>query len=143
MQSLKTAAVGAAAALVAAGILWAGTTEKPTGKVVVLDTKGQNYLEILGGPPESYGMESGLAVIAPGKSVGAHSTNHYEELLVILEGRGEMRTSGGLVLSLSAGTAAYCPPHSKHNVFNTGEGNLRYVYVVSPTEPPDSTTVTK
>jgi len=104
----------------------------PAPKVVKLDDQGKGYLPILSGPPETATMRSGLVALAPGKSVGRHSTGANEELLVVLEGAGEFRLEGE-ALPLAAGTALYCPPGRTHDVFNTGTGTLRYVYVTAST----------
>jgi mannose-6-phosphate isomerase-like protein (cupin superfamily) len=108
--------------------------EKPRPKVVELDSGGKDYLQVLGGPPESVTMKSGLVVLAPNKSVGKHSTGQHEELLVVLEGQGEMSFKDGSKLDVKANHAVYCPPETEHNVTNTGRSVLRYVYVVASTE---------
>jgi mannose-6-phosphate isomerase-like protein (cupin superfamily) len=107
---------------------------KAIPKIVKLDPKTDDYQRILGGPPETVTMHSGLVVLAPGKSVGVHNTEKYEEVLVILEGRGEMRITGGAAMDLRVNTLAYCPPRTEHNVVNTGKGRLRYLYVVAIAE---------
>lgn len=107
---------------------------KPKPKIVKLDTKTDDYQRVLGGPPETVTMHSGLVVLAPGKSVGIHNTEKYEEVLVILEGQGEMRITGGPTMALEVNTVAYCPPRTEHNVVNTGEGRLRYLYIVAIAE---------
>ena len=76
-------------------------------------------------------MRSGLVVLAPQKSVGRHSTGQNEEVLIVLEGKGEMLFSDGHSLPVQASHAVYCPPRTVHDVKNTGHGVLRYVYVVS------------
>jgi mannose-6-phosphate isomerase-like protein (cupin superfamily) len=101
-------------------------------KVVALDTQG--YKEILSGPPESVRLKSGYVVLAPKQSVGKHSTGHHEELLVVLEGEGEMTFADGTKLGVKANSALYCPPETEHNVTNTGHSVLRYVYVVADTQ---------
>jgi mannose-6-phosphate isomerase-like protein (cupin superfamily) len=101
--------------------------EKLRPKVVALDTAGKDYLQVVGGPPESVTMKSGLVALAHGKSVGKHSTGQHEELLVILEGKGEMVFGDGSKLPVEAGHALYCPPETEHNVTNTGTDPLRYV----------------
>lgn len=103
-------------------------------KVVKLDSAGKDYLRVLGGPPESVTMKSELVVLAPGKSVGKHSTGQHEELLVVLEGQGEMTFKDGSKLDVKANYALYCPPETEHNVTNTGTAVLRYVYVVASTK---------
>ncbi|MFZ0770351.1 MAG: cupin domain-containing protein [Candidatus Sulfotelmatobacter sp.] len=111
----------------------AKSQEKPAPKVVELDSRGKDYLQVLGGPPESVTMKSGLVVLAPNKSVGKHSTGQHEELLVVLEGQGEMSFKDGSKLDVQANHALYCPPETEHNVTNTGRSVLRYVYVVAST----------
>ena len=106
-------------------------SDRPRPKVVVLDNAGKDYLRVLGGPPETVTMKSGLVVLAPGKSVGKHTTGQHEELLIILSGKGEMTFGDGSKLPVEATHALYCPPETEHNVTNTGTGELRYVYVVA------------
>ena len=108
-------------------------TIAPKAKVISLESSGKDYVPILTGPPESVNMRSGLVVLAPGKSVGKHSTEQNEELLVVLEGQGEMTFRDGSKLPVRANSALYCPPQTEHNVTNTGAGPLRYVYVVAGT----------
>lgn len=102
---------------------------RPT--VVALNSAGREYVPILDGPPRTYTMRSGLIDLAPGKSVGKHNTEHYEELVIVLEGQGEMLFADGSKLPVVANSAVYCPPDTEHDVVNTGTGALRYVYVVS------------
>ena len=112
----------------------ADRTVAPRAKVIPLESSGKDYIPVLSGPPESVSMKSGLVALAPGKSVGQHSTEHNEELLVVLEGQGEMTFKDGSKLPVRANSALYCPPETEHNVTNTGGGILRYVYVVAATK---------
>jgi len=117
---------------IGAASIHAGNTQiPPAPKVISTDVPGKDYLQLLGGPPETVTMRSGRVILAPGKSVGKHSTGDNEEVLVILEGQGEMRITGGETLSLNHSVIAYCPPHKEHDVLNTGTGLLRYVYIVA------------
>lgn len=106
---------------------------RPHPKVVVLDHSVKEYLSVLSGPPESVQMQAGYVVLAPGKSVGKHTTGHHEELLVVLEGEGKMLFRDGSKLPVVANSAVYCPPETEHDVVNTGPALLRYLYVVSDT----------
>ncbi len=108
---------------------------KPAPKVIRLDSGGREYLRVLGGPPETSTMHAGLVTLAPGKSVGRHSTKKYEEVLVVLEGHGRMEIVGGLVLQFAKGEVLYCPPMTEHDVTNTGAGNLSYLYIVAEAKP--------
>lgn len=106
----------------------------PEPKLIPLDLGAKEYMRILGGPPETVTMHSGLVVLDPGKSVGKHSTKNYEEVLVILEGRDEMMITDGPTLQLKAGSIAYCPPRTEHDVLCTGSATLKYVYIVANAE---------
>lgn len=114
-------------------VVAAGGTSAPSPKVIPLEASGKDYIPVLSGPPESVNMRSGLVLLAPGKSVGKHSTGQNEELLVVFEGQGEMSFPDGSKLAVTANSALYCPPETEHNVTNTGTVTLRYVYVVAGT----------
>ncbi len=106
----------------------------PVPKLIILDPETNEYMRLLGGPPETVTMHSGLVILDPGKSVGTHNTEKYEEVLLVLEGEGEMVITNGPILKLRGSTLAYCPPRTEHNVVNTGKGRLRYVYIVANAE---------
>ena len=119
--------------LVGVAIGWAqapGT--KPEPKIIKLE-EGKEYVRLLGGPPESVTMRSGAVTLQPGKTVGKHNTESYEEVIIVLEGEGFMILSGGKQLELKVGTLLYCPPDTEHDVKNTGSTPLRYIYVVAKT----------
>jgi len=117
--------------LLAITIVPAEVQPKPHAKVVALDKSDNGFLPILNGPPKSVTMRSGYVLLEPGRSVGKHSTEHHEELLVVLEGQGEMIFHDNSKLELKARSALYCPPQTEHDVRNTGTEKLRYVYVVA------------
>ena len=87
---------------------------------------------LLGGPALAEGMRSGVVSLQPGHAVGRHSTYAREELIVVLEGSGELLVDGADAVPLAAGAGAYVPPEQEHDVVNTGTGPLRYLYVVAP-----------
>jgi len=107
------------------------TAQHPIPKVIKLESGEKNYLRLLSGPPETSTMRSGLVTLSPKKSVGEHSTEGYEELVIVLEGQGEMQLGGGQKLSFKKGEVVYCPLHTKHDVLNTGPEDLQYIYVVA------------
>lgn len=96
-----------------------------------LDAGGETHLPLLT-KENARRMRAGMVTLAPGEECGRHGTEEYEELLVILEGRGEAELEGHGALALAAGQVAYVPPGTFHNVRNGGDGPLRYVYVVAP-----------
>jgi len=107
------------------------TTTRPEPKVITLDPDIKEYMVVLGGPPETVTMRSGHVILIPGESVGKHTTGTFEELVVVFEGKGKMQITDGATLLLEAGSVAYCPPHTEHDVINTGPGRLRYLYIVA------------
>jgi len=111
------------------------TPTKPSPLVIDLKMNSTEYQEVLGGPPKSVSMESGLVVLAPSKSGEKHSTKKYEEVLVIFSGTGEMRITGGQTLNLKPNVVVYCPPLTEHYVASTGSAPLRYLYVAAKAQP--------
>ena len=109
-------------------------TSEPEAKVIQLDPAADEYVRVLGGPPETVTMRSGQVVLTPGESIGKHNTDEYEELLVVFEGEGEMQITDGPALALKTGSVAYCPPRTEHDVINTGAERMRYLYVVAIAE---------
>jgi mannose-6-phosphate isomerase-like protein (cupin superfamily) len=87
---------------------------------------------LLKGAPETAGMRSGFVRLQPGQSVGWHSTGNHEESLVILQGQGDALAEGHSSLSFRGPQLVYIPPATRHNVTNTGNSVLEYVYVVAP-----------
>ena len=90
------------------------------------------YLRLLAGQPQTCGMRSGLVSLKPGEEIGEHSTDSREEALVILSGEAQICCVGSPELSVSAATLVYIPPHTRHNVKNSGNSQLKYIYIVSP-----------
>ena len=91
---------------------------------------------LLQGIPQTAGMRSGFVRLKPGESVGWHTTGQNEESLVVLRGRGEARIEGQPERTFAAPTLVYIPPATRHNVANTGNELLEYVYVVAPAKAP-------
>jgi len=91
---------------------------------------------LLQGPPETTGMRSGFVRLKHGETVGWHSTGKNEETLVILRGTGATLIDGQTQKAFVAPAMVYIPPATRHNVQNTGEETLEYVYVVAPAKTP-------
>jgi mannose-6-phosphate isomerase-like protein (cupin superfamily) len=100
---------------------------------VVRLSEGDKHQPLLTGPPQTKGFQSGRVVLQPGEDVGQHSTKHYEEALIILEGKGEALSEGNEPLAIEAGCLIYIPPHTEHNIKNTSISPLKYIYLVAPT----------
>jgi mannose-6-phosphate isomerase-like protein (cupin superfamily) len=119
--------------LVAASSPFSSETAKPQPMTLALQCPGGDC-PLLNGAPQTAGMRSGYVRLKPGETVGWHTTGKNEESLVILTGRGEARLEGQPARAFSAPALVYIPPAMKHNVANTGEGILEYVYVVAPAQ---------
>jgi len=91
---------------------------------------------LLRGIPQTAGMRSGFVRLKPRESVGWHTTGSNEEALVILSGHGEALIEGQAGHSFEAPRLVYIPPATRHNVTNTGDTPLEYVYVVAPAKAP-------
>jgi len=91
---------------------------------------------LLKGAPQTTGMRSGFVRLKPGETVGWHTTGANEEALVILHGQGSALIDGQTPRPFAAPALAYIPPATRHNVSNTGNEALEYVYVVAPAKTP-------
>jgi len=104
-----------------------------SGKVLIIDlNKSAEYQELLDGHPQTCGMRSGRVYVHPGQTCGRHSTHHHEEVLVFLSGRGLLLIGQKDRLQVSEGKISYIPPHTVHDVKNTGTKPLIYIYCVAP-----------
>jgi len=77
---------------------------------------------------DGHQFHSGLVVLQPGEEVGEHKTGAGEELIVFLEGKGEV-SYGGRKRTVVAPAVALVPAHTSHDVRNRSKSPLRYVYV--------------
>jgi len=91
-----------------------------------------DYHLLLKGKPQTGGMRSGRVRLAPGKSIGLHNTKGNEELLVFLAGSGVAVIGEDIRLQVGAGRTAYIPPQTAHDIVNTGNEPLIYVFCVAP-----------
>jgi len=99
--------------------------------IIDLDENPENQ-RLLAGEPRTCGMRSGKVYLAPGKSCGQHSTKNREELLVFLSGRGELLIGENDRYKVGKGKVSYISPQTAHDVSNTGDEPLIYVYCVAP-----------
>ena len=106
-----------------------------TLKPILIDaTSGENgYTRLLGGSPQSVPMRSGKVVLQPGETVGKHSTEKKEELIIILDGEGQFLYGDNHSLVFDPNSVLYCPPMTENNIINTGATPLTYIYVVAKT----------
>ena len=100
---------------------------------IKLDTE-QKRRHLLGDNPKTVGIRSGQVILKKGESVGEHVTNGKEEVIVVLRGTAEITTNKLLNIEACENSVSYIPPETVHNVKNIGEGDLRYIYIVSPVD---------
>lgn len=105
-----------------------------TQKTLVIDlNQDPENQRLLAGKPGTYGMRSGKVYLAPGQACGQHSTKDREELLVLLSGQGEVLIGEeNEIFHIAQGKVCYIPPQTPHDVRNTGDEPLIYVYCVAP-----------
>jgi len=109
---------------------------------VVTLSEGAESQKLLAGQPQTCGMRSGRVYLKPAQSCGRHSTKDREELLIFLSGRGvALIGRASQPYEIGQGTVCYIPPHTIHDIKNTGSAPLIYIYCVAPagTKPEKST----
>ena len=90
------------------------------------------YQSLLPGVPKTCGMRSGRVYLKPGEECGQHSTKAHEEMLVFLSGNGTAVIGETENYEVGVGKISYIPPHTDHNIKNTGSEPLVYIYCVAP-----------
>jgi mannose-6-phosphate isomerase-like protein (cupin superfamily) len=100
----------------------------------VIDLKNNGeYQPLLNGEPQTDGMRAGRVYLKSGQSCGQHSTNAHEEILVFLSGQGEAYIGQKESLyQIGKGKVLYIPPHTSHDIRNSGNEPLVYIYCVAP-----------
>jgi mannose-6-phosphate isomerase-like protein (cupin superfamily) len=102
-------------------------------KVLVMELNNKpEYQKLLEGVPQTRGMRSGRVYLEPGKSCGQHSTKEHEEQLAFLAGRGLLKINETDDYEVSGGKIAYIPANTIHDVVNTSDKPLIYIYCVAP-----------
>ena len=107
---------------------------EPTVFTVVLNDKPE-YQRLYPGKPITCGMKAGRVHLQPTESCGEHSTEAREETLVFLQGTGRLIIGQDKqVFEVGQGRVAYIPPHTVHNIENSGSEPLIYIFCVSPVQ---------
>ena len=102
-------------------------------KVIVIDlNETAEYQRLLEGGPQTCGMRSGRVYLQPGQACGRQSTEQKEEMLIFLSGRGMLLIGEKESFQVGWGKVSYIPPHTVHDVENTGTEPLVYIYCVAP-----------
>jgi len=102
-----------------------------TAFTVELNDK-KEYQRLLDGNEQTHGMKAGRVFLEPNHDCHEHSTEAKEEMLVFLSGQGQVLLRDQSPMEVGQGKVAYIPPHTHHNVQNTGTEPLVYIFCVVP-----------
>ena len=103
----------------------------PIPKVVSFNPDSNQYQCLFDGEKDSVVFYSGVVTLAPNESGEIHNTEMYEEMIIPLEGEGQLQIPDYKNLDVKFGTIAFVPPHTEHHMANTGSKNLKYIYVAT------------
>lgn len=101
-------------------------------RIINLPSNDTNFVSVLK-PPISRKIRSGFVSLLPKCSGEGHSTETYEEMIIILSGQAVLH-NGDKDYPLTAGQVAYVPPFTNHLVRNIGTTTLKYLYIVTKVE---------
>ena len=102
----------------------------PKPKIVKLESNSK-YQRLFNKDSGTLGLKSGHVILKKGEEIGEHSTNDLEEALVILKGKGLLLINSEEEFDFEDNTVLYIPPDTVHNVKNTGNGILEYIFITS------------
>jgi len=101
-------------------------------RVISLPSNDTDYVPVLK-PPISCKIRSGFVSLRSMSAGEEHSTEAYEEMIIILSGQAVLHCRDN-DYTLAAGQIAYVPPFTIHQMKNTGTMTLKYLYIVTKTE---------
>lgn len=93
-------------------------------------SSNKSFTRLLGKDKPGINLRSGLVILGPGKTVGEHSTENKEEVLIILSGTARVDIGKKSYLA-KRGSFLYIPPRVHHNVRNNSRSKLKYVYITT------------
>ncbi|MDP2928141.1 MAG: cupin domain-containing protein [Candidatus Omnitrophota bacterium] len=101
-------------------------------KVFCMQLKGrQRFLRLFGDSSKARGLRSGFVVLKPKESVGLHNTGLNEEVIFIINGSGLIHYSKKSSFKVKKNTFVYIPPKMPHDITNTSEDLLKYIYIAA------------
>ena len=105
------------------------TDGKPATKAIKLDN-AEKYTRLFSTKNgTALSFRSGCVILRESESIGEHSTDNSEEIIIILEGEGELYINGHDKIYIEKDTAVYVPPHTIHDVKNAARRCLKYVFI--------------
>jgi len=104
----------------------------------VLQLPGRDWLLCMGpGIGDVQNLTVGLSIFPPGSAPPGHVHDAEEEVIYVVSGHGELRTSEGSV-PLEPGTCVYVPSGLRHATASYGPESLELVTAFSPPVVPGS-----
>lgn len=100
-------------------------------KAIKLKCESNEYQRLLKFREDTASIHAGMVCLEPGSSVGKHNTKDREEVIFVLEGEGEVLLDDSSSLKIEEKVLVYCPSFTEHDVKNTGNKLLRYIFVVA------------
>jgi len=100
-------------------------------KIISYDPASDQYQGLLDGEKDSVAFYSGFVTLEPNSRGELHSTEEYEEMIIVLQGEGQLNITNQESLKVSFGKVAYVPPHTEHQMKNTGREIFKYIYVAT------------
>jgi mannose-6-phosphate isomerase-like protein (cupin superfamily) len=91
----------------------------------------QRFLRLLGDSDKVKGLKAGLVTLKPQELIGEHQTENKEEILIILKGQAIVYYGKGKRIKAPQNSCVFIPPETLHNVKNSGNKILQYVYVTA------------
>jgi len=100
-------------------------------KVITFNPDSIQYQPLLDGEKDSVVFYSSVVTLAPNKSGKIHNSEIYEEIIITLEGEGQLRILKHKNLDVKFGKIALVPPYTEHQMVNTGTKKFKYIYVAT------------
>ena len=88
-------------------------------------------MRLLGGSSKAKGLRAGLVSLKPQEAIGEHKTINKEEAIVILKGSALIYFGKDRKMKAGQGVFVYIPPETLHNIKNSGNKILQYLYVTN------------
>ncbi len=91
----------------------------------------QRFLRLIGDSFKIKGLRAGLVSLKPQELIGEHKTENKEEALIILKGSATIYFGKNKKIKASRNSFVFIPAETIHNVKNSGNKILQYVYVTT------------
>jgi len=79
-------------------------------------------------------ISMGMCVIDPKSKIPYHAHESEEEAMYVLKGEGIFKF-GDEEKRIGEGSIIFCPPKIGHQIINTGDSELRFIFAYSPAGP--------